>query len=67
MKRIRQLSEQETESLQERIVNEHWMYTKESFGTHIYATWWEIDGVNYVMEYAVTEGDHLPEVWEVEL
>lgn len=64
MTKSRELSEDEVIALQQRIINEHWTHTKEAFGTHIYQTWWDIDGVKYTLCQAMRD-DVLPLGWEV--
>lgn len=63
---MKELSESEVMALQERIVNEGWMPTKEAFGLHICQTWWDIEGVKYTLCQAMRD-DVLPLGWEIEL
>lgn len=44
-----QLTDEEVEELQGKIIKEHYIPTAEAFSLHIYKSWWVIDGVRYTM------------------
>ena len=48
-----QMTQSETESLQERIVKEGWLPISEHFSLHIYESRWDIDGEKYILYKAI--------------
>lgn len=52
-----QLTQEELEALQEKIINEHWLPHTEHFSLHIYESRWEIDGEKYVLYKAIGHPD----------
>ena len=52
-----QLTQEELEALQEKIINEHWMPTSEHFSLHVYESRWNIDGDEYILYKAIGHPD----------